>query len=30
LRRGRTQCRAQERRQSETAAHCCATSATCC
>jgi hypothetical protein len=30
LLRGRTQCRAQERRQSETAAHCCATSATCC
>jgi hypothetical protein len=30
LRRGRTQCRAQERRQSETAAPCCATSATCC
>ena len=30
LRRGRTQCRARERRQSETAAHCCATSATCC
>src|SRR4026208_1124390 len=29
LRRGRTQCRAQERRH-ETAAHCCATSATCC
>ena len=30
LRRGRTQCRAQERRESETAAPCCATSATCC
>ena len=30
LRRGRTQCRAQARRQSETAAPCCATSATCC
>ena len=30
LRRGRTQCRAQERHQSETAARCCATSATCC
>jgi Family of unknown function (DUF6428) len=30
LRRGRTQCRAQERRQSETAAPYCATSATCC
>jgi hypothetical protein len=30
LLRGRTQCRAQERRQSETAAHCCATSAICC
>jgi hypothetical protein len=30
LRRGRTQCRAQERRPSETAALCCATSATCC
>ena len=30
LRRGRTQCREQERRQSETAAACCATSATCC
>ena len=30
LRRGRTQCRARERRESETAARCCATSATCC
>jgi hypothetical protein len=30
LSRGRTQCRAQERRQSETAARCCATSATRC
>ena len=30
LRRGRTQCRAQERRDSEMAAGCCATSATCC
>jgi len=30
LRRGSTQCRAQERRESETAARCCATSATCC
>jgi hypothetical protein len=30
LRRGRTQCRAQERRDSETAARCCATSVTCC
>ena len=30
LRPGRTQCRAQERRQSEAAARCCATSATCC
>ena len=30
LRRGRTQCRAQERRDNETAARCCATSATCC
>ena len=30
LRHGRTQCRAQERRQSETPARCCATSATCC
>jgi hypothetical protein len=30
LRRGRTQCRAQERRDSETAARCCATSAACC
>jgi hypothetical protein len=29
LRRGRTQCRARERRDSETAA-CCATSAACC
>jgi hypothetical protein len=29
LRRGRTQCRAQER-ESKTAARCCATSATCC
>jgi len=30
LRRGRTQCRARERRDSETAARCCATSAACC
>jgi Family of unknown function (DUF6428) len=30
LRRGQTQCRAQERRESETAARCCATSAACC
>ena len=30
LRRGRTQCRARERRESETAARCCAPSATCC
>jgi len=30
LRRGRTQCRARERRDRETAAPCCATSATCC
>ena len=30
LRRGRTQCRAQERRDNETAARCCAISATCC
>jgi hypothetical protein len=30
LRRGRTQCRARERRQPETAADCCATSAACC
>jgi Family of unknown function (DUF6428) len=30
LRRGRTQCRAQERRDTETAARSCATSATCC
>ena len=30
LRRGRTQCRARERRESETAARCCTTSATCC
>jgi len=30
LRRGRTQCRARERRQLETAADCCATSAACC
>ena len=30
LRRGRTQCRARERRESETAADCCATSAACC
>jgi hypothetical protein len=30
LRRGRTQCRARERRESETAAGCCAASAACC
>lgn len=30
LQRGRTQCRARERRESETATGCCATSATCC
>jgi Family of unknown function (DUF6428) len=30
LRRGRTQCRARERRGLETAAECCATSAACC
>jgi Family of unknown function (DUF6428) len=30
LRRGRTQCRARERREPETAAGCCATSAACC
>jgi Family of unknown function (DUF6428) len=30
LRRGRTQCRARERRRLETAADCCATSAACC
>ncbi len=30
LKRGRTQCRARERRQAETAAGCCATSASCC
>lgn len=30
LRRGRTQCRARERRDSETAARCCATPAACC
>jgi hypothetical protein len=30
LQRGRTQCRVRERRQSETAATCCATSAACC
>ena len=30
LRRGRTQCRARERRDRETAAACCATSANCC
>jgi uncharacterized protein DUF6428 len=30
LRRGRTQCRAQERRDSETVADCCAPSAACC
>ena len=30
LRRGQTQCRARERRQSETAATCCSTSAACC
>ena len=30
LQRGRTQCRARERRQSKTAATCCATSAACC
>jgi hypothetical protein len=30
LRRGRTQCRARERRESETAAGCCAASADCC
>jgi hypothetical protein len=30
LQRGRTQCRARERRESETATDCCATSATCC
>jgi hypothetical protein len=30
LRRGRTQCRARERREGETAGHCCATSAACC
>jgi hypothetical protein len=30
LQRGRTQCRARERRKDETVAGCCATSATCC
>jgi hypothetical protein len=30
LQRGRTQCRVRERRQNETAAACCATSAACC
>src|SRR5207244_2509230 len=30
LQRGRTHCRARERRESETATGCCATSATCC
>jgi hypothetical protein len=30
LRRGRTQCRAQERRQNETTGRCCTTSTTCC
>jgi Family of unknown function (DUF6428) len=30
LQRGRTQCRARERREPETAADCCATSAVCC
>jgi hypothetical protein len=30
LQRGRTQCRARERRESETATGCCCTSATCC
>ena len=30
LQRGRTRCRARERRESETAADCCATSAACC
>jgi Family of unknown function (DUF6428) len=30
LRRGRTQCRARERRESKTTADCCATSAACC
>jgi hypothetical protein len=30
LRRGRTQCRARERRESATAVGCCATSAACC
>ena len=30
LQRGRTQCRARERRESETAADCCTTSAACC
>ena len=30
LHRGRTQCRARERRESETASGCCATSAACC
>ncbi|PYK19909.1 MAG: hypothetical protein DME55_03695 [Verrucomicrobia bacterium] len=30
LKRGRTQCRARERRQAETAAGCCAASASCC
>ena len=30
LQRGRTQCRARERRENETATGCCATSATCC
>jgi Family of unknown function (DUF6428) len=30
LRRGRTQCRARERRENETSAGCCATSAACC
>ena len=30
LRRGRTQCRARERRESETAVGCCTTSAACC
>jgi Family of unknown function (DUF6428) len=30
LRRGRTQCRARERRESQTAGDCCATSTSCC
>jgi hypothetical protein len=30
LERGRTQCRARERRHAETAAGCCATSTSCC